>query len=201
MEDRHIPSFVSELPQTSAALAYAERVHESQRREADGAPFILHPLEVTSLLYYAGAPDHVIAAGALHDVIEDTDADADDLHGRFGPRITALVLAVSDDERIENFSARKAALRNKVASAGPDALLIFAADKISKTRELQLVAGQAPRNLHASVARRRRVRHYARSAELLSELIAESPLVGRLQRELDILALTTGLHREPVSAG
>lgn len=143
----------------------------------------------------------MIAAGALHDVIEDTDADADDLHGRFGPRITALVLAVSDDERIENFSARKAALRNKVASAGPDALLIFAADKISKTRELQLVAGQAPRNLHASVARRRRVRHYARSAELLSELIAESPLVGRLQRELDILALTTGLHREPVSAG
>jgi hypothetical protein len=56
-------------PQTSAAAAYAERKHAGQHRSV-GTPFVQHPLEVATLLYYAGAPDHVIAAGLLHDVIE-----------------------------------------------------------------------------------------------------------------------------------
>lgn len=62
------PTFVR-LPQTQAAIEYAERMHAGQRR-TDGTPFILHPLEVASLLLYVGAPDHLIAAGVLHDVLE-----------------------------------------------------------------------------------------------------------------------------------
>ena len=64
---------------TRRATAYAERVPEGQRRSSDGGPFIAHPLEVACLLYDAGAPDHVIAAGVLNDVLEKTDADAEDL--------------------------------------------------------------------------------------------------------------------------
>jgi (p)ppGpp synthase/HD superfamily hydrolase len=110
-------------------------MHAGQRR-ADGTPFILHPLEVASLLYYAGAPDHLVAAGVMHDLIEKTDATAADLLERFGPRITGLVLAVSDDDRIAGYAKRKAALRQHVAGAGGDALTLFAADKLSKLREL-----------------------------------------------------------------
>jgi len=62
----------------------------------DGTPFILHPREVASLLYCAGAPDHLIAAGALHDVIEKTPATAFDLRARFGGRVVSLVLAVTE---------------------------------------------------------------------------------------------------------
>ena len=40
-----------ELPKTKAAIAYATRMHDGQRRQIDGAPFIVHPLEVASLLY------------------------------------------------------------------------------------------------------------------------------------------------------
>jgi HD domain-containing protein len=72
-------------------------------------------LEVASLLYYAGATDPVIAAGVLHDVIEDTAALASDLRGRFGRRVTDLVVAVSEDDRIADHDARKAALRAQVA--------------------------------------------------------------------------------------
>jgi (p)ppGpp synthase/HD superfamily hydrolase len=47
-------------------------------RSSDGAPFIRHPLEVATVLYRTGAPDHLIAAGLLHDVVEKT--------GRLGRR-------------------------------------------------------------------------------------------------------------------
>ena len=88
------------LPKTRAALSYAERLHAGQRRSIDGAPFVVHPVEVATLLYYAGAPDHVIAAGVLHDTIEKTSANAGDLRSRFGPAVAALVIVVSENPTI-----------------------------------------------------------------------------------------------------
>jgi (p)ppGpp synthase/HD superfamily hydrolase len=81
----------------------------------------------------------VIAAGVLHDVIEDTAAGAADLRGRFRLRVTELVIAVSEDDRIADHHARKAALRAQVAASGHDALLLFAADKIFNIRALRTV--------------------------------------------------------------
>ena len=55
--------------------------------------------QLAALLYYAGAPDHVIAAGALHDTAEKTTAKVADLSARVGARITRLVLALTEDEQ------------------------------------------------------------------------------------------------------
>jgi HD domain len=126
------------LPQARAALEYARAAHAGQRRKVDGAPFILHPREVASLLSASAAPDHLIAAGALHDVIEKTGVSAADLRERFGSRIATLVEAVSEDDRLTGYAERKAALRDQVARAGEEALTLFAADKISKVRELRI---------------------------------------------------------------
>jgi hypothetical protein len=126
------------LPRTRAALEYAGRLHAGQSRVVDGAPFSVHPREVASLLYKAGAQDHLIAAGALHDVLEGTPVLASDLRRYFGWRIATLVTAVGEDERIAGYVARRATLRHRVAEAGEEALMLFAADKISKARELHL---------------------------------------------------------------
>jgi (p)ppGpp synthase/HD superfamily hydrolase len=185
-----MPTFAEGLPQTQAAMAYAERMHGGQRR-ADGTPFILHPLEVASLLYDNGAPDHLIAAGVMHDLIEKSDATPADLRERFGPRITELVLAVSDDGRITGYGKRKAALRRQVAGAGEEALTLFAADKLSKLRELRRetavdsAASAAPARVRE--LRARRVRHYQRSLALLEERLHDSPLVRELRGELTML--------------
>ena len=145
-------------------------MHRGQRREVDGAPFIVHPLEVASLLYFVGAPDTVVAAGVLHDVIEDTDAAAGDLR-RASATVTKLVLAVSEDDGIDDFDARKAALREQVAAAGEDALLLFAADKVSKVWSCVWPASAA-----CSTTRlRRRLDHYRRSLDLLDELRGRHP--------------------------
>jgi hypothetical protein len=165
-------------------------LHAGQTRRADGAPFILHPREVAFLLYRVGAPDHLIAAGALHDVIEKTAVVTADLRKRFGGRVTALVLAVSEDQRIAGYAARKAALRNQVANAGEEALMLFAADKISKVRELSLEdggSGAGPRVSGKSRLRKRRLAHYQRCLALLQERLPDSPLVTQLGAELEDL--------------
>jgi (p)ppGpp synthase/HD superfamily hydrolase len=178
------------FPQTQAAIEYAERMHSGQHR-GDGTPFILHPLEVGSLLCDVGAPDEVIAAGVLHDLIEKADVTAAELRQRFGARITSLVLAVSDDDRITGYGEREAALRRQVAGAGEDALTLFAADKLSKLRELRRETAadsresRTPRRVRK--LRARRLRHYRRSLALLEERIPESPLVRELRDELHAL--------------
>ena len=182
---------MSHFARTRVALAHARELHEGQSRKADGAPFIAHPREVACLLYDAGAPDHLIAAGALHDTLEKTDVSAADLRRRFGSRIAALVLAVSEDERIRGYGARKAALRDQVARAGEQALMLLAADKISKARELRLEgAAVKPRN--------RRVARYQRCLALLQEHPPDSPLVDQLEVELANLARGAERHRRAV---
>lgn len=187
---RRIGDLVARLPKARAALAYAERQHAGQTRGSDGAPFILHPIEVATFLYYAGAPDHMIAAGLLHDVIEKTRAEATELHKRFGPRVATLVVAVSEDQAIAKYPARKAALREQVAGAGDEALMLFAADKLSKARELRLIRRQASQTDTEDRLRRSRQRklaHYQRSAELLEARLHDSPLVKQLRLEIDQL--------------
>jgi hypothetical protein len=163
-------------------------MHAGQRR-ADGSPFIEHPLEVASLLYRAGAPDHLVAAGVLHDLIEKTNATEQDLQARFEGEVTGLVLSVSDDDQISRYGARKAALRRQVAASGEEALTLFAADKVSRLRELRREAAleHPPRGGpgRSRELRARRLRHYQRSLALLEERLPESPLVRDLRAELE----------------
>ena len=180
-----IPDGMLRLSKTRSALSYAERLHAGQKRRVDGAPFIVHPLEVARLLFGAGASDHVVAAGVLHDVIEKTDADAADLRARFGVRVTRLVLAVSEDQRIGGCVKRKAALREQVARAGHEALMIFAADKISKVRELTLENPKRRQPARVPLSRDRRLAHYRHCLRMLEEHLTDSPLVTQLRAELE----------------
>jgi (p)ppGpp synthase/HD superfamily hydrolase len=163
-------------------------VHLGQR-QGDGTAYLLHPLEVARLLRDAGAPDHLIAAGVLHDVLEKSDMRESDLRRRFGARVTALVLAVSDDDRITSYARRKAALRQQVASAGDEAMALFAADKLSRLRELRretALDGEGGRTAaRVQTLRADRLRHYQRSLAMLEERLPESSLVRDLRHELD----------------
>src|SRR5919106_6968513 len=87
--------FVRRSPLTRDALAFADQRHAGQLREIDDLPFVTHPLEVACLLHEAGYSDEVVAAGVLHDVLEDTDAERGDIETRFGRRVAELVDAVT----------------------------------------------------------------------------------------------------------
>jgi (p)ppGpp synthase/HD superfamily hydrolase len=175
--------FVDRSPLTRDALAFADERHAGQFRDLDDLPFITHPVEVACLLHEAGYPDEVVAAGVLHDVLEDTDAERGDLERRFGSEVAALVGALTDDPSIEDPAERKAALRLQVARAGERAAAIFAADKVSKARELRV---RRNRGMPAEDGAAR-MEHYEESLEMLAELIPGHALVERLHEELDAL--------------
>ena len=88
--------FLADLPLTLSALDFAVERHAGQQRDADGAPFILHPLEVAVLLQNYGYDDEVVAAGAPPRPIENTDTTPDELLDRFG---NGVVLARRGAER------------------------------------------------------------------------------------------------------
>jgi guanosine-3',5'-bis(diphosphate) 3'-pyrophosphohydrolase len=87
MSTTRLPPFADARPAVRPAVEWATRMHASQRRDVDHAPFILHPLEVAALLSGRGLADDVVVAGILHDVVEKTDATIEDIRGRFGERI------------------------------------------------------------------------------------------------------------------
>jgi (p)ppGpp synthase/HD superfamily hydrolase len=187
-QDRH-PDFARRLPSTRAALEFADERHAGQRREADDAPFVMHPIEVATILYEAGYPDDVIAAGALHDVIENTDTAPRDIANRFGSRVALLVTAVTENPAIESDADRKAALRFQVARAGGTAAAVFAADKISKVRELRLRRSRG----QFDNASRDKLAHYEASLEMLAEEMPGHELVEQLRLELEaVRSLPTG---------
>jgi (p)ppGpp synthase/HD superfamily hydrolase len=194
--EERFPSFVDDLPVTRRALEFAARRHEGQRREADRAPFILHPLEVAQLLRGRDYPDDVVAAGVLHDVIEDAHVEFDELRRMFGTRVATLVRSVSEPAGAESsYAERKARLREAVATADADAVAVFAADKVAKARELRLgVVRRTP----AVRLDGDKLEHYWASLAMLERRLGHHPFARQLRFELEALAL---MPPEIVEAG
>ena len=176
------PGFAG-LPLTRDALEFARARHEGQRREVDDQPFVLHPLEVARLLRDCGYPDHVVAAGALHEVLEDTETEIEELEARFGVDVAQLVGSLTDDASIEDDQERRAALRLQVAQAGETAAAVFAADKVSKARELRLKAARG----RIGDRERMKLEHYEESLDMLETALPGHELVTQLRQELAAL--------------
>jgi (p)ppGpp synthase/HD superfamily hydrolase len=123
------------------ALEAAHEAHAGQIRNGSGGmPYIDHPLAVADLLAEHGFGDEVLAAALLHDVVEESDIGAGEVRARFGDEpIGDLVEALTDEEEIQPYEPRKDAHRAKVEEAGPDALAIYAADKLANIRALRRV--------------------------------------------------------------
>jgi (p)ppGpp synthase/HD superfamily hydrolase len=178
-DEPFVPTFVRGLPLARAAVIYAAQLRQSE----DTA---VHPLEVAALLYVAGYPETVVTAGVLHDTVEDDHADPAELRERFGDEVADLVVALTEDPRIEPFSERKAALRQQVGEFGASATAVYAADKIAKVRELRAHAAH-DRSALTSDHGRARAEHYQQSLAMLEQRDADHPFVRLLRFEIEAL--------------
>jgi guanosine-3',5'-bis(diphosphate) 3'-pyrophosphohydrolase len=120
---------------SEAALLAAQRHSGVARKGRGNEPYVNHLAEVANLLSEAsgGADAELVAAGWLHDILEDTDTTREELADRFSVRVAALVAEVSDDMGLPKDERR----RLQVVAAphkSPDAKLIKIADKISNIR-------------------------------------------------------------------
>jgi GTP pyrophosphokinase len=82
------------------AFNFARKAHETQTR-ASGEPFIIHPLRVATILAEMRSDLESIAAGILHDVVEDTHYTAVDISAHFGDEIGLIVDGVTKLDKVE----------------------------------------------------------------------------------------------------
>jgi len=131
----------ADLSVVDQAYIYSARVHHGQVR-LSGEPYLSHPLEVAYILAEMNLDVESIAAGLLHDVIEDTHATADDIREIFGSGVTHIVEGVTKLSKIsqQTSEARQAESLKKMILAMADdirVIMIKLADRIHNMRTLQ----------------------------------------------------------------
>jgi guanosine-3',5'-bis(diphosphate) 3'-pyrophosphohydrolase len=120
------------------ALQFAARKHRDQRRkDPEASPYINHPIALASILWNeAGVEDPlVICAALLHDTVEDTETTEAELIERFGAKVGAIVMEVTDDKDLEK-AERKRLQVEHAPGLSREAKLVKLADKISNVRDV-----------------------------------------------------------------
>ena len=85
----------------SEAIAFAVKAHDGMRRKKSEAPYILHPMEAAVIVGTMTDDQNLIAAAALHDVVEDADIAIEKIEARFGKRVRELVESETEDKRAD----------------------------------------------------------------------------------------------------
>ncbi|HWO16964.1 MAG TPA: HD domain-containing protein [Solirubrobacterales bacterium] len=179
------------------ALEMARKAHAGQVRNGSGGmPYVEHPIAVAELLASRGFAAEVLAAALLHDVVEDSAISVEQVRDSFDEPVASLVEALTDDETIEPYERRKDEHRRRVAAAGPDALAIYAADKLSNVHTLrgayasqgEAVGEEFKVTLDVKVA------VWEADLKMLRDALPDLPFLDDLEAEL------AGLREERISA-
>ena len=122
------------------AIIYATEKHAGQRRKMAGEPYILHPCEVAEIISTLTDSLDTMAAGVLHDTIEDCDADPLEIRELFGARVAALVQGESEDKLSEKppedtwMRRKEESLLMLRYTKDRDVKILWLADKLSNIR-------------------------------------------------------------------
>jgi guanosine-3',5'-bis(diphosphate) 3'-pyrophosphohydrolase len=168
-----------DLTLVKKAYDFSLRNHQGQTR-ASGEPYLVHPLEVASVLADMRMDTTAIAAGLLHDAVEDTKVTVDDIRTEFGEQVAHIVEGVTKISRIE-FASREEAqaesVRKMVLAMVDDirVVMIKLADRLHNMRTLE----------HLRPERQVKI---ARETQEIYAPIAHRLGMGKIRGELEDLA-------------
>lgn len=180
------PAFVVESDELSRAFSAARRAHAGHMK--GGRPYLEHPIQVAGLLRGGGYAEATIAAGLLHDVVEDSEVTVGEVVASFGPEVGKLVAALTEDPAIEDWEARKQALRERAAGAGSESIAIYTADKLanlSNWRSMYAKVGERAVEFFKAPTLAARIRAWRADLEMGKRCAPGSGLNVRLRRELE----------------
>ncbi len=117
------------------AYQLAKYHHHGQKRKG-GLPYITHPVSVAKSILSAGYGRRLAAAGLLHDVLEDTGCEYEEVLRTAGPTVTRWVVQVTDRDKCAPWRARKRNYLRALSKADKSALVVACADKNDNLRGL-----------------------------------------------------------------
>ncbi len=179
------------------ALNLAYSAHKGQTR-ASGEPYIIHPIAVADLLKEIGASKPVIAAGLLHDVVEDTGIPLSQIENTFGQEVKILVEGVTKLGGI-HFTNRTEAqaenLRKMFLSMSRDirVVLVKLADRLHNMRTIQWLSAERQkriaretREIYAPLANRLGINRFKWELEDLAFKFLEPEEYENLKNQISI---------------
>ena len=169
-----------EIDQIEESFEFAARLHKGQYRISE-EPYIIHPVEVAKILVDLKADSHTLMAAFLHDILEDTDTQPEEIEKRFGKDVLTLVQGVtklgklqfkSNEERqAENFRRLFIAMANDIRI-----IFLKLADRLHNMRTLNFMAA----NKQQKIARE--------TLDIFAPL-ANRLGIGKIKAELEDLSL------------
>ena len=169
-----------EIEQIEKAYLFAKRLHEGQYRISE-EPYIIHPVEVAKILVGLKVDSHTLMAAFLHDILEDTDTQPEEIEKLFGKDVLTLVQGVTklgklqfkskEERQAENF-------RRLFIAMASDIRIVFLklADRLHNMRTLNFMAV----NKQQKIARE--------TLDIFAPL-ANRLGIGRIKAELEDLSL------------
>ena len=126
----------------SEAIAFAVSAHDGMRRKISKAPYILHPMEAAVIVGAMTSDQNLIAAAALHDVVEDAGVSIEEVEARFGKRVRELVESETEDKRADlphedTWRVRKEeSLATLESTNDMGVLMVWLGDKLANMRSI-----------------------------------------------------------------
>jgi GTP pyrophosphokinase len=172
-----IGKVISPDERIQSALGLALYGHAGQTRR-NGMPYIVHPLRVAgSLIDFGFDRVELVAAGLLHDVLEDTHLLPETIHEKCGSDVLGLVVAMTAAGCDTAFKVEKA------LKAGPSASILKIVDRIDNLRDTAELP-PSPRN---DAFRKRYVDETHKHFHRLTDYVSEPALTAALEDVLDRL--------------
>ena len=122
------------------ALIFATLAHRGQVRKGEtNKPLIIHPTGVAITLHQYGADDNLIAAGYLHDIVEDTKYKLEDIKRIFGEDIAHLVDIATDKNKEKSWEERRKITIQFVKDLCLREKMLITADKINNIEDINRI--------------------------------------------------------------
>ena len=142
-----------DIEEVKKAYAFSAKVHAGQKRYS-GEPYMIHPMEVTSILADIKLDKESIITGLLHDTIEDTLATNDDIEKLFGKKVFNLVNGVTKIGQLKissKFERQAENFRKLILATGKDirVIIVKLADRLHNCRTIH----HLPENKQADFAK------------------------------------------------
>jgi len=123
------------------ALIFAIKAHSGVERRGKDLPYIVHPMEAVAIVATMTKDQEILAAAALHDVIEDTEYTVENIRKEFGERVANLVssetdLVVEGKSESDSWKERKQYAIERLAKLDRDAKIVSLGDKLSNARAM-----------------------------------------------------------------
>lgn len=173
------------------AKLFAINAHRGQIRKSEpDKPMIVHPISVGMLLEEYGYDEEIVAAGYLHDVVEDTKYTIEDIKNEFGEEVANLVMSASEPDKSLSWEERKKHTIEETKKLPLKNKLIICADKINNLEDLMLTFMKSGKRNFSVFKRGEESQKWYYTSIYESLIYGEDenlPIFKRLKNALDIV--------------